>query len=189
MKIVIFGGTFNPVHNGHLYIGEEISKQLDYDRILYIPSNIPPHKNYSGSVTPSMRVEMLGLALDGDRFTIEDCEILRGGKSYTVDTVEFLYGKYNIDGKVGLVIGDDLIENFRSWHRWEDLVEMVDLVVVHRTDKERKRCSIPHIYLDNLVLPISSREIRLRVKTGRAFRYLVPESVYSYIKTNKLYSG
>ena len=187
MRTVLVGGTFNPVHNGHLYIGEEVRKQLHYEQILYVPSSIPPHKENTTAVTPLQRLEMLSLALDKNEGNVLDSEIVRGGISYTVDTVQYLYKTADITGKIGLVIGDDLVEGFKKWHRWEELISMVDLYVVHRKFAAEVSLDIPHTYLENLVLPLSSEDIRKRIAGGKAFRYLVPEPVYFYIKRHGLY--
>ncbi len=187
MRTILIGGTFNPVHNGHLYIGEEVRKQLHYEQILYVPSSIPPHKENTTAVTPLQRLEMLSLALGKNKGSVLDCEISRGGISYTVDTVQYLYKTADITGKIGLVIGDDLVEGFKKWHRWEELISMVDLYVVHRKFAAEVSLDIPHTYLENLVLPLSSEDIRKRIAGGEAFRYLVPEPVYFYIKRHGLY--
>ncbi len=187
MKTVLIGGSFNPVHNGHLYIGEEVRKQLNYEKILYVPTFIPPHKESVSAVTPLQRLEMLFLALDGNEGAVLDCEITRGGVSYTYDTVAYLYDTQAVTGKVGLVIGDDLLEGFTKWYRWKDLSSMVDLYVVHRKFRSEIHFEIPHVYLNNLMLPLSSGNIRKRIAQGRAFRYLVPERVYAYIEDHGLY--
>jgi len=188
MKTVVFGGTYNPVHNGHLYIGEEIRKQLGYERILFIPSNIPPHKEIDRMTDVVHRVHMLEYALEKSPFTLEKCEIDRGGTSYTIDTIDFIRSKYRITDKIGLVIGDDLVQGFKKWHRWEELVEKVNLIIVHRNLRKELTFDLPYHYLENLVIPISSREIRKRVQNGMAYRYLVPEKVYDYIEENQLYT-
>lgn len=187
MRTIIIGGTFNPVHNGHLYISEEIRKQLDYQRILFIPSNIPPHKEINEKVTPEQRLTMLNLALVNNSAYVDDCEISRGGKSYTIYTIDSIYERYKVTGKLGLMIGDDLLEQFKLWHRWKDLLERVDLIVVHRNFTEEKNIDLKYNYLKNLILPISSQDIRKRIKNGYAFRYLLPENVYSFITDNRLY--
>lgn len=187
MRTILIGGSFNPVHNGHLYIGEEVRKQLNYEQILYVPSFIPPHKENASTVTPFQRIGMLSLALDENEGDILDCEIERGGVSYTIDTVKYLYKTNTVTGKIGLVIGDDLVEGFKKWYRWEDLISMVDLYVVHRKFKKEVDFDIPHSYLKNLMLPLSSADIRKRISAGKAYRYLVPERVYFYIKKHGLY--
>ncbi len=187
MKTVVFGGTYNPVHNGHLYIGEEIRKQLGYERILFIPSNIPPHKAADRKTKAAHRIHMLEYALEKSPFSIEKCEIHRGGTSYTIDTIDFLRDKYRISDKIGLVIGDDLVDGFKKWHRWEELIEKVNLIIVHRNFKKEQTIDLPHRYLNNLLIPVSSREIRRRIRKGMAYRYLVPEKVYAYIVENQLY--
>ncbi len=187
MKTAVIGGTFNPVHNGHLYIGEEIRIQGNYERVFYIPSHIPPHKQNVSSVAPVRRMEMLSLALEKNEGIVLDCEMTRGGISYTIDTIQFLYENYSISGKIGLVIGDDLVKGFKNWFKWRDLVSMVDLLVVHRNFKDDIKFDVPHRYFSNLMLPFSSENIRKRISEGKAFRHLVPESVYFYIKKYGLY--
>ena len=189
MKTVVIGGTFNPVHNGHLYIGEEIRKQLGYERILFVPSNMPPHKEADKETAVVHRLRMLEYALKKSSFQIEKCEIDRGGTSYSIDTIGYLTEKYDITGKPALVIGDDLVDGFKMWHRWEELVVMADIVVVHRNFRKQVEFDVPHRYVENMLIPISSRDIRERVRKGYAYRYLVPEKVYEYIKRNKLYTG
>ena len=189
MKTVVIGGTYNPVHNGHLYIGEEIKKQLGYERILFVPSNVPPHKAADEETASVHRIKMLEYALEKSSFQIEKCEIERGGTSYTIDTISYLTEKYDITGRPALVIGDDLVAGFKKWHRWEELVSKADLVVVHRNYREKLEFDLPHRYIDNLMIPVSSRDIRERVRKGYAYRYLIPEKVYEYIEENKLYTG
>jgi len=187
MRTVILGGTFNPVHNGHLYIGEEIKKQCNYEQILYIPSSIPPHKNTTSSTTPSQRLHMLKLALEGNEAKVMDYEIKRGGVSYTLDTVKYLYRNFDITGTLGLVIGDDLLADFRKWYKWEELLRQIDLIVVHRNSEGEIFSDIPHRWIKNILLPLSSGEIRRRIKQKLAFRYLLPEEVFFYIKDHNLY--
>lgn len=188
MKTVILGGTFDPVHIGHLFLAEELMTQLGYERVILVPAAQPPHKEASGSTTTEQRLEMLRVATDGnDRLVVDACEIERGGQSYTVDTIPVIERAYRPTPPLGLVIGDDLLEVFDGWKEHAKLLSMVEIIVAHRLSSERMTFAYPHRYLDNLVLPISSTDIRERIRRGRAFRHIVPETVFSYIEKNMLY--
>ncbi len=189
MRTVVIGGTFNPVHTGHLYLAEEVKKQLEYERIIFVPAHIPAHKKMDGSTTPEERLEMLNLAASGNNIIVDDSEIRRGGISYMVETIDDLKSRYPIQGKIGLVIGDDLVEGLPKWKQWPILKEKVDLIVAHREKQDKVYCPYPHSYIDNIILPISSSDIRERIRSESAYRYLVPEPVYHYIEKRGLYRG
>ena len=187
MKTIIIGGTFNPIHNGHLYVSEELKLQLGYERVLFIPSNYQVHKSRAELISRDDRIKMINMALENNTSTIDLCEINRGGFSYMVDTVKDISSKFSISGKIGLFIGDDLILGMKDWHNIDELLELVDIVVAHRDSEGEYNTSIPHKYLNNVSIPISSSDIRHRISSGRAFRYLVPEKVYNYILKKDLY--
>lgn len=189
MKTVVIGGTFNPVHIGHLYLAEEVRSQGGYERVIFVPSHIPAHKHPDHCTNPDDRLEMLRRAVNRGGFIVDDCEIRRGGVSYTYETILDLQKRYQIEGKPGFVIGDDLVEGLPRWKRWEELQEMVELLIAHRLYTARVECPWPHRYVDNLILPISSSDIRERAQSSAVFRYLVPEEVYTYIVENGLYTG
>ncbi len=188
MKTAILGGSFDPVHIGHLHLADEVKRKLDYERIIFVPSHIPAHKDPDGSTSAEQRLEMLRYALLGSDFVLDDCEIRRGGISYSVDTVPEVKKNYRISGKPGLIIGDDLLSGLQQWKDWGELIKMVDLIVAHRMYTEPVECAVPHNYIDNGILPISSSDIRKRVRSGGAFRYLLPEQVYAYIVENGVYA-
>lgn len=223
MKIAIFGGTFNPLHIGHCMIAEICIKELNYDKIIFVPANIPPHKEMNNAPDAQSRLEMvqafcLESAIDGNQpFLCEPCEIERKGISFTFDTVQFLLEKYksNLEGKPALLLGEESASQFEKWHESEKLSELVDFVVANRnpeierksfdsfkdfsnqpTGKYKKDFVIqdfkdnfkyPFVSLKNPILPISSTEIRARIQEKMAFRYLVPEPVFHYIRKHKLY--
>jgi nicotinate-nucleotide adenylyltransferase len=182
----MFGGSFDPVHVGHLFVAEEARINLGYDRVVFVPAYQPPHKSDAPAAQPEDRVRMLELALNGrEDFVIDTWEIERQGVSYTVDTVEYLYRSADVDGRLGLIIGDDLLEGFHTWRRASELQQMVDIIVATRNGDTRER--VRYATIDNSPLPVSSSQVRSRVQAGKAFRYLVPESVYGYIRSRTLY--
>ena len=190
MRFALLGGTFNPIHIGHLYIAEEVLVSLGYERIVFVPSYRPAHKTVGEKDDPQKRLEMVRLATEGrEEFIVEDCEVLRKDTSYTMDTIEYLYRRYPVTGKIGLIIGEDLVPGFPTWKMVDRLLKEVDIIVAYRTKREPFPYPVPVQYIENLVLPISSSEIRTRIKAGKAFRYLVPESVYRYICEQGLYQN
>lgn len=188
MKAVVLGGTFNPVHFGHLFVAEEIRTALGYDTAIFVPANQPVHKDRGPILAPEHRLAMLRLATHAcDRFIVDAGDIERGGPSYSIDTVADLIPRYGIAGKPGFVIGDDLVAGFPTWKNVEELVRIVDLIVARRTLAGPVQLAHSHRTVTNTVLPISSSEIRRRISEGRTVRFLLPDSVLAYIRENNLY--
>lgn len=189
MKVALFGGSFDPLHVGHLFIAEEARVNLGYDRILFVPAAKPPHKSRELAATAEQRIAMLEAGLAGrEDFVLDPWEIEQGGTSYTIDTVRHLLERYSDSDRLGLIIGDDLAKDFGTWRNAETLIELVDVVVANRTgERFDELLGRRHDRIDNSILPVSSSDIRERVRSGRAFRYLVPESVYEYVNTHRLY--
>ncbi len=189
MKTAIFGGTFNPVHIGHLFLAEEIKIEMKYERVIFVPSNIPAHKNLVSKILPEQRLMMLKKTIENfSDMIVDDCEILRGGISYSIETVREIIGKYDITGKPALVIGDDLISDFDSWQEPERLSNIVDILIARRKSREKLKFWYPHIYMNNLILDISSSDIRKRIISKKSFRHIIPEITYRFICDNSLYS-
>jgi nicotinate-nucleotide adenylyltransferase len=189
MRMAIMGGTFNPIHNGHLFLAEEVRTALDFEKIIFIPAFLPAHKSIAANVPTKHRLAMVKLALRGRRaFLLDDCEIKRGGISYMIDTVQEIMSKYTVTGKPGLIIGDDLLDQFHIWNKAEQLAEITTLIVAKRTYTTKHRFAFPHIYLDNKILPISASEIRQRIASCKPIRFLLPDRVYEYIRAHKLYT-
>jgi nicotinate-nucleotide adenylyltransferase len=189
MKAAILGGTFNPIHYGHLFIADVARTTLGYDRVIFVPSNVPAHKDVPADPGARRRLRMVRLALAGlPWFVADGCEITRGGVSYMIDTVADIERRYRPRGRVGLILGDDLLAGFPRWKRAQDLAGLVDLLVCHRESAGAPDFSYPHRTLDNSLLPLSSTEIRGRVAAGRTIRFLVPERVRRYIERHGLYS-
>jgi nicotinate-nucleotide adenylyltransferase len=188
MRALVLGGTFNPVHYGHLFVAEEVRCSLGYDKAIFVPANQPVHKDPTPVIGPTHRVAMLRLAVQGcEEFIVDAGDIDRGGPSYSIDTVADLIPRYGIEGKPGFVIGDDLVAGFPAWKNVDELVRIVDLIVARRTLAGPVQLPHPHRTVMNTILPISSSEIRRRISEGRSVRFLLPDRVLSYIKDNKLY--
>ncbi len=188
MKILIFGGSFNPLHNGHLFIAEEAKYTLSYDRVIFVPSNISSHKEDRTGLDPEARFSMLEEALkEYPDFTVDRFDIEHGGVSYSVNTIDHIYRNYRFDGKPGFVIGDDLLPGFNSWKNVDELIKKIDLVVVRRESDEKIESEYPDYYIDNTVLPISSTDIRNRIKEGKSVKFLVPDIIREMIEKNGYY--
>ena len=191
MNIGVYGGTFNPPHVGHLLAAEHAREQLDLARVIFVPSSIPPHKGDHGTLDVRHRLEMLRIALKGNRyFEISDVELKRGGVSYTVDTLRVLKLEYP-DDALFFLLGMDMLTDFPSWRSPEEILELAEVVGLTRPDFPlpelaqpfRRRimvCRIPEI-------AISSSDIRRKVREGRSIRYMVGPSVEAYIKEHGLY--
>ena len=188
MKIAVIGGTFNPIHSGHLLLADKVRLQFNYKRIIFIPANLPVHKELSDIIDPLHRLEMVKIATAPyPDFVVDDCELNRGGDSYMIETMTDIIRRYSPEGKVGLIIGDDLAKDFLSWKNARRLAEMVDLIIAHRLTVSEEQIDLPCKYVDNLVISISSTEIRQRIKEGRVVRSMLPYKVLSYIKQQGLY--
>jgi nicotinate-nucleotide adenylyltransferase len=182
------GGSFNPVHMGHLIMAQEIRSQFHYDLVLFVPSFRPPHKDLSTDPGPQHRIAMLRAAIGDDRrLAVDDCEIRRGGTSYTIDTLRDVVERYEQECKPGFILGDDLMPGFASWRDPDILAREADIICAHRSTTERLPFSWPHRYADNMLVQISSSLVRERAAVGEDFRFLVPDSIFDYVRRNKLY--
>ena len=193
MKLAIMGGSFNPVHMGHLFIADTVLEKLPYDRIILIPAYRSPFKLGAKNMesTGKDRLEMLVASILGDnRLTVDDCELKREGVSYTIDTVRDIIRRYAPDGKLGLIIGDDLAEEFPKWHDSGQLLELVDLIILRRIRSDpntQTPIPFPHTLIDNEIIDISSGMVRERIQAGLAWRYLVPAAARIIIEDRRLY--
>jgi nicotinate-nucleotide adenylyltransferase len=188
LRLLVLGGSFNPVHIGHLAMVEEIRSEFDFDLALLVPSLQAPHKDGADDPGPARRLDMLKLAIGEDPFiSIDACEIERGGTSYTIDTVKDISARYRVEGKVGLVIGDDLMPGFSTWRMPSELAERADIICAHRGVAAELPFSYPHRYAHNSLLQVSSSMVRSRAAEGRPFRRLLHPEVYRYIVEHGLY--
>ena len=189
MKLAILGGTFNPIHVGHLFLAEEARALLGYDLVLFVPANVPVHKKMEMEVGARHRLRMLRLAVAGRRgFRVDDCELERGGNSYMIDTLLDVIRRYRPEGRPGLLIGDDLVEGFPAWKEASRLAELGELIVAHRNTARRVGMGYPCRYVENSLLTVSSSDVRRRLAGGLPVRYLVPDRVLAYIRRHRLYA-
>ena len=208
MKIAVFGGSFDPVHIGHLALADAVRTELGYDLVLFVPAYISPHKADEKPLPASIRLDMLSRALEGrSGFAVEPCELERGGVSYTIDTLNTVRKKFEfvLEGKPGLVIGADLIPGFSRWKNPDAIAETADIILASRpvapvpaggklgTPALSGSCVHgcgffwPHTHLSNTELSISSTAIREAIRNGGSWRYLVPDPVYRYITACSVY--
>ncbi|NGZ73764.1 nicotinate-nucleotide adenylyltransferase [Saccharibacillus alkalitolerans] len=187
MKIGIMGGTFDPIHIGHLVAAETVREGLGLDEVWFMPSHIPPHKAEAG-FSGEERMHMVELAIGTQpAFRTLDIELRRGGVSYTVDTMSELAGKYP-DARFHFIIGTDMVNYLPKWERIEELAGLTRFAAVGRAgyelDKEHLPAAVAEVidYFDMPQLELSSTEIRGRLKKGRSTRYLVPEKVHDYLQ-------
>ena len=184
----ILGGTFNPIHTGHLVIAEQVFQQLHLSKILFLPDKIPPHHGVSKHkpIDSNDRIEMVKLAIeDNMHFDLDLTDVNRGGVSYTYETVKILK-ECNPDTEYYFIIGGDMVRNLPEWAHIDDLMQMVHFVGVCRKGFE-KSSQYPIIWVNTPELEISSSMIRKSIRTGKSIKYLVPKSVESYIEDKGLY--
>lgn len=187
MKIAVLGGSFNPPHYGHLFFANEVRTKLNFDRIIFSPTYISPHKNRNELALDFHRVEMLNLALRGISWAeVSDCDIKRGIVTRTVDTLKDIISIYKPDLKPGFIIGDDLLDDFHMWKNYKEILDLSSLIVGLRV-KTVLREDIDYITVQNRIFPLSSSEIRERVNKNQTIDFLLPEKVVEYIYKNGLY--
>ncbi|MDR1586800.1 MAG: nicotinate (nicotinamide) nucleotide adenylyltransferase [Treponema sp.] len=190
MKLAILGGSFNPVHLGHLFLADAALSSLNYDRLVLVPAYRSPFKLAAKGMedTARDRLDMLAASIAGDpRLTIDDCEIRRKGISYTIDTLRDIIRRYLPDGKPGLIIGDDLAADFPDWHKSGEILELADIIVARRIHSGRISPPYPCRQITNEVMEVSSAMVRERIAGGGAWRYLTPAAVRLIIEDRGLY--
>lgn len=189
MKLLMLGGSFNPPHIGHLLLAEELAFEFGYDRVALVPAFLPPHKALNADPGAEARLAMTEAAVAGDPlFMVDDCELRRGGVSYTVDTLDYLVSRYAPSGKPGLAIGDDLAPGFPSWKDNERILSIADLIVARRVLDPPGDLPFACRLARNSLVEVSSTLVRSRLAAGGPWRRLVPEGVARYIEDHGLYS-
>ncbi|HJT77974.1 MAG TPA: nicotinate-nucleotide adenylyltransferase, partial [Gemmataceae bacterium] len=199
-RIGVFGGTFDPVHLGHLILAEQCREQGRLDAVWFVPAARPPHK-VDQPLTPfAQRVEMLALALAGNAaFRVEQSEKDRPGPSFTVDTLEEL-GRQHPDADFSLLVGSDTLNELHTWREPARIVARAALLVVDRpgfpaltAERFREELHLPEGFplrvqtVEAPLIHIASRDLRRRAAEGRSLRYLVPRAVEMYVQEKRLY--
>lgn len=192
MNLGIFGGTFDPIHHGHLLVAETAREELCLDRVWFLLTPLPPHKQRLELTPWQHRLAMLQIALDSHpAFEISTLELQRPGPSYTIDTLRALKQCSELaHAQFYLIIGRDSLTNFHTWREPEAILQLARLVVYPRVEKPGQLEPIlpaDYHHLHAPVFDISSSEIRRRVKENRSIRFLVPEGIRNYIETHRLY--
>jgi len=200
-KIGILGGTFNPIHNAHITIAEHFLKQLNLDIVFFVPANISPFKtddDASNQLISEERVKMISTAIaNNDKFELDTFEIDNGEISYTISTVEYFRNKYP-RAELFLLIGDDQAGDFKRWKDWQKILSIASLCIARRsknfTDDDKvlteavlKTKNSKIIWIENVLLDISSTQIRNFISLGKSIEGLVPDNVLNYIEKRQFY--
>ena len=185
MKIGVLGGSFDPVHNGHIRVAALAKYKYNLQRILIVPLNKPWLKKNKTHATPSQRIEMCEIAIKKYKsFEVSDVDIVRGGISYMIDTINDLKNAANMEDNFFVIIGDDNLENIKKWKKYNELCKLIDFIVAPR-EKETNEGNFKYIEADKM--EVSSSEIRKSIKFKRDWFNLVPGTVKEYIVKNNLY--
>jgi nicotinate-nucleotide adenylyltransferase len=190
-RIGILGGTFNPIHIGHLILAEQSRQLLHLNKVIFVPTYISPHKSSKFLAPAHTRYQMVSLAVKNNPyFEVSDLELVRGGISYSIETVRRLKTTFP-QTRLFFITGSDFLDGFSTWKDIEELSKICKFVIAQRPGYEyrqlRKKMlkNIQKIYVS--ALDISSTQIRRRIKSGQSIRYLVSEEVRGYILQKKLY--
>lgn len=212
MHIAVMGGTFNPIHIGHLRIAEEARDAFKINKVIFIPTYLPPHKDNGSIISPEHRLEMVKLAIkENPSFEASDIEIKRGGRSYSIETLKALRKTYP-GTDFSFIVGSDSFNDITTWCEYEELFKLTNFIVVPRPgypvkkigevlpvelarkfwyDAERDVYANSFntfiSYLETTLFGISASDIRKMIKDGKSTRYILPEEVADYIIKNKLY--
>jgi nicotinate-nucleotide adenylyltransferase len=195
MLVGIMGGTFDPIHTGHLIAAERARVGAGLDEVWFMPANVPPHKEKATKASAGQRWEMVCLAVEGNpHFHPTNIEIQKGGVSYSIDTIELLCNQHP-DIEFVYIIGADMVRYLPQWYRIDDILERIRFIGLGRPGFELEQEKLPpHIAsrVTMVTMPlveISSSVIRDERQSGGSIRYWVPERVYDYIEVNRLYES
>lgn len=213
MRIGLFGGSFNPVHNGHLRAAEEVREVLGLDLVYFIPAALPPHKPSLQLAPADHRLRMVQAATKGNRyFMVSDAEIRRSGRSYTIDTVRYFMATTRPPCSLFLMMGSDAFAELEGWKDCNEIVRLCHLAVHSRDHlatqgqaaivaalkrfgyRKREDCYLHSggqtlTFVSTTFLPISASTIRAGLQAHKSVRYLLPDDVLDYVQRHSLYSG
>jgi nicotinate-nucleotide adenylyltransferase len=211
MRIALFGGSFNPIHFGHLRAAEEDREVMGFDLVYFVPAASPPHKPLVGLAPAEHRLQMVRLATKGNRyFMVSDAEVRRGGSSFTIDTVRYFRGTMRAHPELYLIMGGDQFAELDTWKEAEELTSLCNIVVHTRLEGKLGENEVPVAMLDHFgyvkgdnaygrqdghtlhfvnttFFPISASLIRQKLAMGESIRYLVPSDVADYIERHAPY--
>ena len=188
-RIGVLGGTFDPIHVGHLVVASEVCHALDLDRVLLVPTHQQPFKDDTGHATPPQRLEMCELAVASDpRLFVSDVDLARGTTTYTVDTLTDLHAAHP-EADLFFIAGADAIARLSEWRDADQLPQLARFVAVTRPGHELSALIATHIVVAAPPMGVSSTEVRRRLRAGAPVRYLVPDAVAAYIVQHSLYLG
>ena len=188
MRIGILGGTFNPIHMGHLILADEALHKLKLDKVIFVPTLIPPHKSIEGKIKPQERLKMIELAIkENPSFASSTFEIDSKKRSYSIDTLRRFRKVYGQDAQLFFLTGSDSLKDLFSWKDVNEIFKISKFIVANRPGYPVNE--VPKEVETVVITPIevSSEDIRHRVREGRSIRYLVPEKVRKFIITKKMY--
>ena len=200
MRIGVFGGSFDPIHQGHLILAEQCREQAALDAVWFVPCALSPHKELGAQGTDRQRIEMIELAIAGHpAFQLARIEIDRGGVSYTVDTLKAIR-ELHPDDELFLLLGADSLDDFETWREPGKICDLATPLVVNRPGAEVVDLSVLKKYVDSQryesfcrnsiaspLVDIQSRQIRDKIEKQQSIRYFTPRAVEKYIETQKLY--
>lgn len=188
-RIGILGGTFNPIHVGHLAVGQAAGEQCSLDKVFFVPSNRPPHKNIAHLASAEDRHRMVDLAIrDNPLFAVSDFEIRRDGRSYSIDTVRYFRETFP-KARLFFIIGGDSFPALHTWKAIDEILAIVTFIVVNRPGYVLTNDHLTLSY-QSVMMPgmdISSSYLRRQITRGRSVRYFIPGAVCSFLQERKLY--
>lgn len=200
LRVALYGGSFNPIHHGHLMVARAVAEMRQLDRVVFLPSQHPPHKRPEGLMAAEHRAAMVRLAIAGEEILeFSDFDLNRPGPSYTIDTVLHFRSTLGSDAQLFWIIGGDSLAELTTWKQLPTLVDACQILTARRPGTDEVDWSVFHGVLsdqqvhrlqdglvDTPMFDISSTDIRNRLHNGLSVRYMVPESVREYLWTHRL---
>ena len=188
MRVGILGGTFNPIHIGHLAIAQTALEKVGLKRVIFVPCHRPPHKGNKRLASPMHRYNMVKLAIGRNPlFAISDFEVKRKKKSYSIDTIKHFKKILPRNAKLFFIIGGDMLSSLKRWKSVDEILSIASFIAVNRPAYKKKENAIPYHSVKMPGLDISSSHLRQQIAQGKSIKYLVPDKVIGYINKQKLY--